>query len=268
MQYIDVVKETNALSLSKNYSFNQQELLFLRLYAHDFNSVKIRYFLQYSNSEMFKLKKNIKEKCETDNWFQILRKAFKDEHLIKKDYVDPVIKEIALRYLTDLYWICCDHERPIEIKDLRYKIFEYYNKCMAALREEQNNSCVFKLCEIEKKFINLNFKGYTNEHMTSAYGWNKNKLYKLKSDVLNKLDTTNWFGIFKKAIHLDAIKKPGKSFIIVENEVIKTSNAILKLLKIADLQEKEKKMIIYDQLLEFYSNTEFLFLFIENHDEV
>ncbi len=78
------------------------ETYYLRLLVHNFDDDHISDFLKINKENLTYIKKRLKSKFKTKNWVTIIEKAFELKILDKQDFVDPVIKEIALRYTSKI----------------------------------------------------------------------------------------------------------------------------------------------------------------------
>ncbi|GAA3613666.1 hypothetical protein Q4Q39_03395 [Flavivirga amylovorans] len=78
------------------------EAYYLRLLVHNFNDDHISDFLKINEEDLTYIKRRLKFKFKTKNWVTIIEKAFELKILDKQDFVEPVIKEIALRYTSKI----------------------------------------------------------------------------------------------------------------------------------------------------------------------
>ncbi|TGV04480.1 hypothetical protein [Flavivirga rizhaonensis] len=79
-----------------------EETYYLRLLVHNFDDDHILNFLKIDKERLNYIKRRLRFKFETKNWVTIIEKAFELEILNKQDFVDPVIKKIALRYTSKI----------------------------------------------------------------------------------------------------------------------------------------------------------------------
>ncbi|MFD2552648.1 hypothetical protein ACFSQP_12575 [Bizionia sediminis] len=100
-------------------SLNHLEVFYLRLHAHGMNSDTICDFLNLEKLKINRLRFTIYSKFKTKNWCQIIALALEQGHLNKSDYVDDLVKQIALKQVSHLLQI----DKPAAMQKAVFKFY-------------------------------------------------------------------------------------------------------------------------------------------------
>ncbi|MEP5340705.1 MAG: hypothetical protein ABJL44_13250 [Algibacter sp.] len=93
---IKLIKEDSSIELSSN------EKYFLRLFVLNYDDQFISGFLEMKKKDLSYIKRTLKMKFKTKDWYVLIQKAFELGILEQRDYIDPAIKEIALNYASKI----------------------------------------------------------------------------------------------------------------------------------------------------------------------
>ncbi|MBB3123365.1 DNA-binding CsgD family transcriptional regulator [Mesoflavibacter sabulilitoris] len=253
------LRKTN--SVNSNIVLNHLELFYLRLYTHGLNNKEISEFLDLDLSKIYKIRKSISELYNTSDWIKIISSAFEDKVLYKVDYIDQLVKDVALQHTQILF---NKYVSPIylslTIEELRHRIIEFYYECEIKLTDNYYNEIDYKkLNTKELQYLNLKYENINSKVIFEKLKLRKSeeKLRELKFLVFNKLRVNNWFNAFKIGLKLNLLDVPKNHLENVEKEVINCTNKIIRIRTIKRLSFTEKKLSIYNELLELYTNIEF-----------
>ncbi|WP_335973298.1 hypothetical protein [Gaetbulibacter jejuensis] len=255
---------------SKNIILNHLELFYLRLYAHGLNTNEIADFLDVDQIKINQTRHSIVTKYNTKNWVKILAKAFENNVLQQQDFISTIIKQIALQHtqlIYDQYFL--PNSVSLTTKELKQKIIAFYYMCELKLNDEydkkQNDQ---KLTSQELRFVKLKYRNLSPETISKRLNINhsEEKQRSLKRSVFKKLEANNWYNVFKKAMQLNLLDAPKNHSINLESEVVACCSKIIRIYNLKRLLDSEKKLSIYNELLEFYTNVEFSKL-ITNEEE-
>lgn len=238
---------------------NSFELFYLRLFTHGLNPKEISEFLEIDQSKVYHIKKSIVTKFCTNNWVKIVAQSLKNNMLQKLDYLEPVVKEQALQYTQIIYKdFLIPEDADQQQSKLRQCVLNFYLATNSKLKHNY-----FKKDETEK----LNAKELA--YLTFCYAdtkkdiikkelnlHKKDDLKKLRRDIFKKLETNNWFNTFKKAIQYSLIDTSIGSDFSINKELTNSTNNILRLRHLKRLSNPEKKLSIYNELLELFSTIE------------
>ncbi len=237
---------------------NHLEIFYLRLYIHNLNTLEISQFLEIDVPKVNRIRASIYKKYKTKNWTKIIAKAFMQNHLMKKDFIDESLKTDILKQTKLVYEKCIQrNDLDYSIEDLRRDLTRYYIDVEVKLVEEYNRmEDDKKLTENELVIIELKFNGFTNEIICDELGISESRLTQYSGDIYQKLKVTNWFNVYKKCLYYNLLKIDNAAEII-KIEVHKSASRMFKLKYLTRLEQNEKKLTVYTNLIELYSNIEF-----------
>jgi DNA-binding CsgD family transcriptional regulator len=246
---------------SKTVILGHLELFYLRLYAHGLNTNEIADFLDVDQIKVNQIRYNITAKYNTKNWVKILGKAFKNNVLQQQDFISTVIKQIALQHTQLIYeQYFLPTSSSISNNQLKQNIIAFYYTCEVKLSDEydkkKNDE---KLTSQELRFVKLKYNNLSPEaiYKRLSISHSEEKLRSLKRSVFKKLEANNWYNAFKKAMQLNLLDEPKSHSINLESEVATCCNKIIRINNLKRLLDSEKKLSIYNELLELYTNVEF-----------
>lgn len=247
--------------LTKTPILNCLELLYLRLYIHDFKTKEISNFLELELTTVQKLRSAIVFRYKETNWVKLICRAFKNNTLQKTDYVRPIVKELALINTQIIYEnYVLTKPKVISYLDLKNHLLEFYSSCEMKLCEQYDDKPEDeKLDHIEREFLKrkwekVDYKIFDHQVSTKYYNAKQNLF---KNTVFNKLEVNNWFNAYKKSFELKILDLPSNHLTCLDNHIKNCSNRISKLKHAKSLLAKEKKLSIYNELVELYANIEF-----------
>lgn len=249
---------------SETYSkvpvLNYLELFYLRLHAHGLTNKEISEFLELDQSKVNQIKQSLFVKYRTKKWMKIIKSAFKQELLQKLDYVEPVVKKQALVFTQLIYEEFILPEKLDEAKEMLYeRIISFYNNCNDELIDYyQSTDKSEKLNKDEIDFLTLTFLNSNAARLTKKLGLtnDQSEFKKFQHSIFNKLNVNNWFNAFKKAIAFNLIDDTVFSNVSVNAEVFNSVFKILRIKNLNRLENGEKKLSVYNELLELYSTLE------------
>ena len=252
-----IFNEINIKRTSKGkIVLNHLELFYLRLYIHGFSDKEISLFLEIDKKVVYAVKRQLQKKYNTKIWEAIIKKAFHSGVLKKSDFIHQIIKEEALicaKYIFD------DHIKTgkTKIVSLKLLIQEYYHSCERRFYEVyMSKRQKDKLTNLELSFINLTFKNLDEDIIAYELNVFISSLNTIKEAVFVKMKVSNWFNAFKYAYQFGLLDKEpmnvsSKTYINIYARKIKLT------FDRKSLGEHEKRLMVYDQLLDLYASIEF-----------
>jgi len=247
------------IALDKAPILNSMELFYLRLFTHGLNSKAISEFLEIDQSKAYQIKKSIVRKFNTNNWVMIIAQSFKNKMLQQQDYLEPVVKAQALSYTQTIYkdLFCVNEVDQLQTR-LRQCILNFYLTTNSKLKHYYfKKHTADKLTTKELKYLNYSYTDIKTEKILVELSLsNEDDLKRLKRSIFKKLDTNNWFNTFKKAIQYNLIDSLNNSESSLNALLTSSTNNVLRLRSLTRLSNPEKKLSIYNQLLELFSTIE------------
>lgn len=113
-----------------------------------------------------------------------------------------------------------------------------------------------KLTKVEIKIVNLMHKGVDQEVIKMKLHLNDKNLHIYTKSIFKKLKVTNWINAFRISFHeinRDNLNQNES----VNNYISKSINNIKRLKKLKTLSRNERKMSLFDELLNLYSVLQF-----------
>ena len=259
----------NLISTRKKPSLSDKltnkEVLYLRLYAHGYNSKTIMNKLGLENIETGKLDRRLTKFFKLISYENIVSNAFKDNILKQSDYVETNILELALlqsQTLSNPYVL------KISFKDIESKLLEYVHEChMSSINLYNKRSPKSKLTTIERDLIQWNYTYFKfQENFIFQSDIHSNSIARvLQENIFSKLEVNNWFCVFVKSIQLNIIPKEDNYNSVIKKMIGETSNEIIAIKKLTIPKDKEMVSLIYNQLVNMHSKIKFSFLFNDRH---
>lgn len=252
-----IFNEINIKKTSKGkIVLNHLELFYLRLYTHGFSDNKISVFLEIEKRIVNAIKQQLQKKYNTEIWEVIIKKAFHSGILKKSDFIDQIIKEEALTCAKHIF---NDNIKVSQIKITTLKLYikDYYNSCeKRLLKVYKAKPQKDKLTKYELRFINLTFKNTDKDVIAYELNVFISSLETIKNTVFAKMQVCNWFNAFKYAYQFglldkDALSANSKIFMDIYARKIKLT------FERKTLGELEKKLMVYNLLLDLYASVEF-----------
>ncbi len=239
---------------------NSYELFYLRLFTHGLNPKEISEFLEIEKSKVYQIKKSIAAKFGTNNWVKIVAQSLKSKILQQLDYLEPEVKEQALQYTQIIYecfLIPLDDVNHIQTK-LRQCILNFYLTTNSKLKYYYfNKDIAHKLTAKELMYLRLSYSKSKEEDVIKKINLpEEDNLKNLKRSIFRKLETNNWFNTFKKALQYNLIGSSNCLSVSLNTELTNSTNNILRLRHLKRLSNPEKKLSVYNELLELFSSVE------------
>jgi len=246
-----VFKEIGQIREVEGFFLNHTEIFYLRLYTHGLSDHEIARFLNLTMKDIYNLRYGLRLKCKTKNFVQIIKSAFKADILKNLDYVDSEIKEIAVKYTSDLYlgYIKKGNQRLLR---------SYLKEFMDGIQKHftEVGFVVNGISEQEKTLINHMYSFENNESILESMGINQEKYRSLKRNIFKKLSVNNWFNAYKKLV-LSHSKFVNKERTVTFNHYLESCEEKISRLKyVSKLRTAEIELSIYDELLKLYANLE------------
>lgn len=257
----EVLNTKKTLKIKPIDVLNYLDLFYLRLYAHGIKRQEICGFLEVDGKRLSYMKRYIMFKCRINNWLKIMEYAFNIGVLQKKDYVEQVIKEQAYKYANDIFRNQIGNKKKsISTSNINSKVVEFFYVCNSLLCNEYNKyPNEDKLTSIEKKYLNLKYSHFNVKSNLLQFSKNKEQL--LRKSIFKKLKSHNWFNVFRKALQYNLIIQSNNSYLSFDNYLRLCVHSIVECHNTKDLSSSEKELLIYESLLDLYSNFEFEKLF-------
>lgn len=234
------------------FKSNALVFYYLRFHLHGFKDDKIAEKLNISQNSFKEFKKRLIKQYQVKNWPQVIEYAFKFEHINKIDFIEEPVKKELLRQAS--YFTNKINKEEIEkvfiVDILKLRIISFY-------REYDD-----KLSSQYTRKKNLLQKNELNYLRLKCLPTNKEEAPKsiskiMESRISKKLKAANRFTLFKKAFHYRLFGTSIKNLEAFEANVELCAEKIFKIRLRKDIGQKEKKSMIYNGLLHFYSNIEF-----------
>ena len=266
-------KKKNLISTKEKTSLNEKlnntEILYLRLYAHGYNSKAIKDILEIENREFRIFERRLTEIFQLHSYENIVFNAFKKNILKQSDYVETNISELALlQSQVLLYKYLIDTSLNISSKDIESRLLEYAQEChMSSINHHDRRSTKSKLTSTERDLIQLNysyFKFQENFIFQRDIHSNSTAII-LEENIFSKLKVNNWFCVFVKSHQFNIIHKEDNYSSVIKKVIRKTSNEIIAIKKLTLPKDNEKLSLVYNQLLDMHSKIKFSFLFNDTH---
>lgn len=263
----------NLSSIEKKTSLNEEltntEILYLRLYAHGYNSKTIKDVLEIENGELRFFEWRLNEIFQLHSYESIVFNAFKKNILKQSDYVEKNISELALLQSQELFYTCLsDTSLSISFKDLESRLLEYVQEChISSINHYDRRWTKSKLTSTERDLIQLNylyFKFQENFIFQSDI-YSNSRAITLEKSIFSKLKVNNWFCVFVKSFQFNIILKEDNYSSVIKKMIRETCKEVVAIKKLTLPTNKEKLSLVYNQLLDMHSKTKFSFLFNDTH---
>ena len=113
-----------------------------------------------------------------------------------------------------------------------------------------------KLTKIEIKIVNLMHKGVDQNVIKIKLNLNDKNFHMYTRSIFKKLKVTNWINAFRISLHeINRVNLNQNE--MVNNYISKSVNNIKRLKKLKTLSRNERKMSLFDELLNLYSVLQF-----------
>ena len=241
----------NEMIINKTVSLNANEVYIVRLVSHGLTTVQITDFLAITTDQYLNYIKSIKLKLECESWFRAVLKSFKLGILKHEDFIDELVKVKALNYSFKLLKIVNEQKQTLEFVTLAIiSFFEDSEKVFLEL-----NTMEFLSQEIN--YLQLKFKGFDHIEMSKSFNFSESESFDFQERLFRKLEVNDWYNAFKKAFKLKIIDIDTNLNTNHFNEAGKVATNILAISLFKSLTEKEKQLMIYNELLKYYALVEF-----------
>lgn len=243
------------------------ESLYLRLYTHNYTSAKMSLILEQNSNGISSIRNNIRRKYKSKDWLKIIQLAIKNNHLNKVDFLEDIVKQEASIYSQLILNSYIDNTKKTD-KALKDVLQEYYNNCELKINKNyKKEGLKDKLTSIEIALIKLKFNGESIENIAKVLNITENKFKQYKTQIFKKLEANNWFNIYKKGLQTNIIDKPLTYYVELDENISNSLNKLNEISKQDTLNDKEKELAVYDNLLDLYTTIEFKNLFNNIKDE-
>ena len=112
------------------------------------------------------------------------------------------------------------------------------------------------LTKIENSIVSLMYKGVDDDVITDKLNLGDGNFNIYRSSIFKKLKVTNWINAFSLVFDDNNEGNLNKKE-LADNYIIKSTNNIRRLKKLKTLSRNERKMSLFDELLNLYSSLEF-----------
>ena len=113
-----------------------------------------------------------------------------------------------------------------------------------------------KLTKIEIKIVNLMHKGVDQDVIKIKLNLNDTNFHMYTRSIFKKLKVTNWINAFRISLHeINRVNLNQNE--MVNNYISKSVNNIKRLKRLKTLSRNERKMSLFDELLNLYSVLQF-----------
>jgi DNA-binding CsgD family transcriptional regulator len=241
-------------TMSRTHTLNKTELYVLRLILHGYSNFEIIDFLEIELDQFFKVEQSIKFKLGCTSWYKVIIKSFQLEVIKQEDFIDEIVKQQALMFSEKITTKVS--AQKVSNKEVKNIIIEFYQHCNTALK--QSNKENFSIDE--REYLKLKFKGLSNDSINGKLQLGNEQIDVVREKVFFKLKVNDWYNNFKKAFQLDILKKEDYLSIDIELEAIDIAVNIISAFLLKNLSEKEKQLMVYDELLRIYTTIEFNYL--------
>ncbi len=229
------------------------EIMYLRLYLHDLSDETICKFMDRSSKNIKAIRIQLERKFKTTDWRIIIALAIDRGYLNIVDFAEKDVKLDALHFTEELYeyYIITNAQNDCVKKTLN----DFYSKNKKRAQTLYNNSPKnHQLTKNELDFIAFHFEekhtSYTSYQSQASSV--ETKVIKL---LLRKLQVNNWFNLYRKVHLLNLINNI--TDLNSDTQAINTLNKLDVLKQIRNLKPYEKKLTIYNGLLESHLDLEF-----------
>ncbi|WP_335973301.1 hypothetical protein [Gaetbulibacter jejuensis] len=249
----NVFSEVEVIS-NRALNLNTTEVYVLRLILHGYSNFEIIDFLEIELDRLFKTIDSIKFKMGCTSWYRVIIKSFQLEVIKQEDFIDEIVKQQALifseKIATNIF------VQKVSNKDVKKQIIEFYHHCNSVLKH--NNKENFSVDE--REYLKLKFKGLSNDNISGKLQLGNDKIDLVREGLFLKLKANDWYNNFKKAFQLEILNKEDYLSLDIELEAIDIAVNIISAFSLKNLSEKEKQLMVYDELLRMYTTIEFNYL--------
>ncbi|GAK89999.1 hypothetical protein JCM19297_621 [Nonlabens ulvanivorans] len=239
--------------------YSKTELIYLCLYAHGFSSDSISEYFNGNKVLLKDVMQNITTKEHSRNWLRIMFNVFKKSILNKEDFTHPLINKVCVSYSKLLLEM--DFSR-FENSFITYPniLGFFYHECEATLVNHYNQLPEHsKLIAKEKRMLTTRYNYFSNMELINQ---GNGSVFSIANDqyltkISKKLESFNWFSIFKKVIEYRLLELPQIDADFIQSEQIKTKMNILNLRLSKKYSKNELQLHIYQELLSLYAAIEF-----------
>jgi len=258
------------ISINNHLNLSYLESAVLKIHALGYSNSYTMQILEMKKEQLSIIIQDILFKYQTIDLFQTISLAINCNHLNRYDLVKDEVKKLALRYSS--------------------KSHAYFSKTPINNTSQFNNTCQEKiehyltqfLCDVKKEFIKnstLN-QGFTLDSEELYYCTLKLKSYKsinfveinrvlrplgnIEELLKLKLQTTNFFNTIRKIFELgicDHTKFSTKYSQFEKKITHNTKSKIFSINEIEKYSDKEKQLVVYYTLIDYYSTLEDIILF-------
>lgn len=247
---IDVVRDNTI----KPLKLNAREVYLIRLILHGFTAIEIKSFLEIELDQYFQTIAVIKLKLGCSSWYQVIIKGFKSHLLNHEDFIDNLVKQQALVSCNDFFI-----NRNLYVNN-HNKIYQdllaFQLKCNQLLKQAKKED--FSI--VEQQYLQLKFNGVANQFICEKIRLKPCQLDVLQENLFIKLQVNDWYNSFKRAFQFELLTKRDNASPHIDLETEDTVSNISSIFTIRSFNDKEKELMIYHELLKYYSKIEFQYL--------
>lgn len=249
--------------LRQKESLTKKEICFLKLMMHDMPPLEISDFMEISLERLFYFRRSVMLKLGCNTWHSTILKAFKLKILKKEDYTPNIVKEVAVKYaqviLSEfLVGKIMEIDNFKLHKKLELSIVKFYRES----EKELSNAKTEVFSEKEKRLLELKYEGLSSSLIEKELDLKSSEFEDIGYMVFLKLKVESWFNSFKKAFQFQLIDKQKfmHKRLIMEVEILECAAKIITMMTFNNLTIKEKELVIYTELVNFYNTIEYDYL--------
>ncbi len=240
------------------FHLTKDEELYLRLTAFNIPEEEVCEIAMIEVKEAAQIKKTIQKKFNLQDWYSVIKLAFTNDYLNKKDYVLKATRQTALFYSGHIGEIENVHSKNAE-STIGLILDEFLRTCT---KENQKKIYLFQdeqvvLTYLERRILkSIQYRQPTRKKITNSLGISKKEYNNNIQSILLKLNCHNLFNAVRTALTLKILSEKDNAH-ITRNEHIKYyTQKVFKILMQDDM-ESIMRLRIYGALLDLQINIEY-----------
>ncbi|MDO5968916.1 LuxR C-terminal-related transcriptional regulator [Flavivirga aquimarina] len=243
-------------NVKQRTELTSKEIYYLRLISHGCQTSEICDFLNVKKKTLYVYTKRVKDKLKCKTNVDTIIKAFKLNILDKYDFVEESIKDQASIYADTVSNRINELTEDMgnnSINTLGMAVVEFYETCEMEL---QAKSKVFFNLK-EKSYLELKFKGLPSSFIIEELKLSIDEVSALKKSIFQKLKTHEWFNSIKKGFNYGILNRQDYLSLDMYTEALDCASKIMAIKSFTNLTDKEKHLVVYHQLIDFYNVLEY-----------
>jgi len=211
-------------------------------------------FLELSIKQIVAMKRDLIQKMEVKSLTEVIRKSFHLEIVNPNDYVPDLIKMESEKFAHELYLISLNMNRSKHTLGFITAYFKvYYEKCKLRLK---NNSQTPNLNTREMEYLRLKYKMLSDIEIAGRIKCKRSELIKIRRVLLRKVGANNLYNAFRIAFNSQLLLRKNLE-LYFKNNLKRHVSRVINALEDVTYTEKERKLLIYNILIEFYNSIEY-----------